>query len=186
MGSSRSCWTLYSGTSSDFTVRGTYGYGRTRIGTAFVSADFNINGAGVRAKPISFHATGPAANLIMEADRVYYSAAHPAGKKVAGNKHGIKTYKTVPIGTVRQWTPNGYYSYESTVLNAGVSLVWSWNTPDYPGNWYIYGKSIIMRGSDFDERGRRSYTFDPDGDRPMKSVGFGWCDDDGKCRPIDG
>jgi hypothetical protein len=67
-----------------------------------------------------------------------------------------------------QWTPNGYKAYENTVQHGSVVHQWDWEMAEYPGVWWVYGKSVKFDLTSSSYRfGSATYL----GDQP---VGAGW------------
>jgi hypothetical protein len=141
--SGKGCWARYNVADSDFSGKGTFGYGTTPIGSVTLYYEVKLNGGESRSKPVNFTSTAPTKSLHIEGDRLYYSQAYPGGNPVNdGDEFNSWHRGAFPAHQTVQWTPNGYKAYENTVQHTSVVHEWVWTHPSYRGAWYFYAKSI--------------------------------------------
>ena len=166
--SAKGCWDVYSAVDSDFHTTGYFGYGGKQLGTAELYFEVKLNGAMSRSKPVYFIPSTSIRSLEIEGERLYYSAHHPEGHPVRPDTWNAYTHG--PIGAHQRvdWTPNGYKAYENTVQIGSVVHEWVWTKSGYPGNWWLFGKSVKFN------RTSSSYRFGSSTYLGKDPVGAGW------------
>lgn len=164
------CWDVYGTAKSDYYGSGEFGFGGTVIGSAYFHFDVSLNGGQSASKPVTFYSTAETGSLVMEGDRLYYSARYPGGNQV---DHGSRwsffpRYYALPAYDTAYWSPNGYVAYENTVQTGSVVHEWVWTVPGYPGSWYYYAKSVKFNKT------RSGYSFGSATYLGRSPTGSGW------------
>lgn len=138
----QACWDVYTVTYSDFETRIVFGFNDQELGQAICVFEVTLNGAQSISSPVAFTPTTTVSSLTMEGDRLYYSPAHPEGAPVRPSVYNFYTRGPVAQAERAEWIPNGYKAYENTVQTGSVVHQWTWTMAEYPGTWWVYGKSV--------------------------------------------
>lgn len=70
---------------------------------------------------------------------------------------------------LRTGHPPGYKSYENTTAYASIVHNWVWHDPSYPGRWFCYAKSVILK-----RQPSGAYFFTADNNIPTTPADCAW------------
>jgi hypothetical protein len=142
------CWTVLDDFTGYFDGSGIFGWDTTVVGSVEVIAEYKITGSNITSKPVTFLASVGTTEVTFEGD-LLNACGGQAGNAVDG-KYSFYTIGSLGANQGAFWDPNGYNSYWDGGVCKSQVHEWVWRVDDYPGRWYLVGKSMVaaLEGND--------------------------------------
>lgn len=139
------CWTRIDAGHAVYSGSGFYGYGSVELGAASLYFKTTASGRQVTTYPFWFNSTRSVKNLVLSSEDLYLSAAKKSGAPQKPRLYTQHLFKAISGGTTANYPkPPSWSNGVAWVTNA-AEATWSDTVDKYPGDWYMWAKSIKLQ-----------------------------------------
>lgn len=165
------CWTQVDAYRTTYSLSaGTYGYGRTPLGTMAFTFKTVTAGTKFTVWATSFKTNSRGnTNGWINREILYLSAAYPGGNSQSPRQFSLYNDPD-HVQTVNTWLSAPEKAWYESIQQPTAAVEVGWHDPSsaYPGEWYTYAKSIKYK-----RQSNSTYTTQGT-DRPSDAAGAGW------------
>lgn len=165
------CWDKIDTTHSTYSGTGTYGYGGTPLGGTQLYFKITTNGSLVTTYPFWISTARPRRNVEFISEHLYMSTAYPGGNSQNPRKIFNRTNASGgAAGVATNWPSPGPSSRNAVAwVTVANEAKWSDSSSAYPGQWFMWAKSIEMQ-----KQQNGSYYVQSDNALPNNAYGAGY------------
>lgn len=164
------CWDKIDSAHSTYSGTGTYGYGTTPLGGTQLYFKITTSGSKTTTYPLWISTARARRNVVLTSEHLYMSTAYPGGNSQNPRKQFLKKIASGSAGVANKWPSPGPSAANSIAwLTVANEATWSDSSSAYPGQWFMWAKSIEMQ-----KQQNGSYYVQSDNALPNQPAGAGY------------